>query len=355
MCDRRKAVAVPPIRLKHIDRYTDRHGRERLYLRVPGAARVPLPGKQGSPEFMVAYNAAIAGAAPAPAPASRVAAGTIEALVSAYYRSAEFKTLADSTKSSYRNILNKFRSEHGERLFTEMQPAHVRRLVAAKSDTPAAANALLVKLRIILRFAMAEGWLDVDPTLAVKKLKSSGGGFTPWTEEQITAYETRWPIGTPQRLAFALLLYTGQRGRSDVTRMGRQHIQTGRLLVIQQKTKARLAIPIHPRLREVLDTVPPANLTFLVTQAGAPFTGPGFGNWFADQVAAAGVEGVAAHGLRKAAGRRMAEAGCTPHQIAAILGHKTLKEVERYTASADQIVHADAAILKLNSLTGVKG
>jgi integrase len=46
--------------------------------------------------------------------------------------------------------------------------------------------------------------------------------------------------------------------------------------------------------------------------------------------------GLTAHGLRKAAARRLAEAGCTALQIAAITGHKTLKEVSRYTAAADQ-------------------
>src|SRR5262249_53533281 len=32
------------------------------------------------------------------------------------------------------------------------------------------------------------------------------------------------------------------------------------------------------------------------------------------------------HGLRKAAGRRLAEAGCTAHEIMAVLGHTTLTE-----------------------------
>jgi integrase len=43
-----------------------------------------------------------------------------------------------------------------------------------------------------------------------------------------------------------------------------------------------------------------------------------------------------AHGLRKAAARRLAEEGCSAHEIAAWTGHLTLKEVERYTRAADQ-------------------
>jgi integrase len=52
------------------------------------------------------------------------------------------------------------------------------------------------------------------------------------------------------------------------------------------------------------------------------------------------------HGLRKAACRRLAEAGCTVHEIAAISGHATLKEVERYTKAADQLRLARAAMAR---------
>ena len=61
----------------------------------------------------------------------------------------------------------------------------------------------------------------------------------------------RWPIGTKQRLAFALLLYTGQRG-SDVCRLTQPDV-SGRLRVVQQKTGAKLVITVHRNLRTVLD------------------------------------------------------------------------------------------------------
>jgi integrase len=41
--------------------------------------------------------------------------------------------------------------------------------------------------------------------------------------------------------------------------------------------------------------------------------------------------------LRKAAARRLAEAGCSANVIAAVTGHKSLREVARYTAAADQL------------------
>ena len=39
---------------------------------------------------------------------------------------------------------------------------------------------------------------------------------------------------------------------------------------------------------------------------------------------------------RKATARRLAEIGCTAHEIAAITGHSTLGEVERYTKAATE-------------------
>jgi integrase len=63
--------------------------------------------------------------------------------------------------------------------------------------------------------------------------------------------------------------------------------------------------------------------------------------------------GLSAHGLRKAWCRRAAEVGCTPHQIAAISGHATLKEVARYTKDADQRRMAIDAMKALTA--GTKG
>jgi len=54
-----------------------------------------------------------------------------------------------------------------------------------------------------------------------------------------------------------------------------------------------------------------------------------------------------AHGLRKAALRRLAEHGSTTKEIAAVSGHRSLSEIERYTARADQVGLAESAIAKL--------
>jgi integrase len=143
-------------------------------------------------------------------------------------------------------------------------------------------------------------------------------------------------VSTKARLALALLLYTAQR-RSDVVRMGRQHVGNGMISVRQQKTGATLTIPVHPDLAAIIEATPSEHLTFLTTSFGKPFTAPGFGNWFREQCDEALIpKHCAAHGLRKAACRRLAEAGCNANVIASMSGHTTLTEVARYTKAADQ-------------------
>jgi integrase len=141
----------------------------------------------------------------------------------------------------------------------------------------------------------------------------------------------------------ALLLCTGQR-LGDVIRMGPQHIRyeingdgrRGFIYVQQAKTKTPLAIPIHPDLQMILDTTPCQHLTFLIGRNGRPYNGNHFSRRMRKWCDAAQLPLCTTHGLRKAAARRLAEAGLPVHMIAAITGHRSLKEVARYTRDVDQ-------------------
>jgi integrase len=133
--------------------------------------------------------------------------------------------------------------------------------------------------------------------------------------------------------------------------MGWQHVRDGYLHVRQQKTGVELDIPIPPALQAVLGETPKTNLTFLMTQFEKPFEPAGFGNWFREVCNKAGLPNCSAHGLRKAAARRLADYGCTTHEIAAITGHASLREVQRYTRGADQKPLATAAADKVKSGT----
>jgi integrase len=143
----------------------------------------------------------------------------------------------------------------------------------------------------------------------------------------------------------ALLLYSGQRS-GDVRQMGPQHIEPGGIRVRQQKTRTELLIPIHPELRQLL-TSETFHLCFITNNNGSPYTAGGFGDWFKQACRVAGLAHCSAHGLRHAAARRLADAGCSPHEIASITGHRSLAEVARYTAASDQKRLAAAAMAKI--------
>lgn len=336
---------VTRIRLDYIHEFRDRHGKVRRYFRRPGFRRVPLRGHPGSEQFMEDYAAALAGApAPIAIGASRTKPGTVNAAVVAYYGSDLYSALAAGTKKMRRYHLERFRKEHGERRIAMLQRDHVGRMIAARSSTPAAARSLMKALRGLMEHCIAAGLRSDDPTLGVRLPKAKADGIHTWTEADIATFEAAHPVGTRARLAMALLLYSGQR-RGDVVRMGRQHIRDGVLHVVQQKTGAVLALPVHPDLAAIIDKTPSDHLTFLVTHTGAPFSSAGFGNLFRDWCNEAGLpRACSSHGLRKAACRRLAEAGASANVIASISGHKSLREVERYTKAADQARMAKAGM-----------
>jgi integrase len=157
-----------------------------------------------------------------------------------------------------------------------------------------------------------------------------------------------------------LLLHTGQR-RSDVVRMGPANVCEGVLTITQAKGRAgcpqcTLAIPLHPELVRALEDLPVNAPSFLITAYGKPMSAEGFSGWFTECANKAGLpSGCSPHGLRKAAARRLAEAGCSAHQIAAVTGHKSLREVERYTQSAQQGHLAREAMIKLWSASEPRG
>src|SRR5262249_12859179 len=121
--------------------------------------------------------------------------------------------------------------------------------------------------------------------------------------------------------------------------------------IVQQKTSAPLPpIPISADLAAAINAAAPSeHVVFLLTERGRSFTAKAFGEWFSAQCERVGLKGLSAHGLRKAACRRLAEAGCSANEIAALSGHKSLNEVARYTRAADQARMARNAVARMDS------
>jgi integrase len=323
-------------------------GKVYYYFRKPGCARIRLPGLPGSTEFMSAYQAALDAAPRIEVGEGRTLPGTVSALIAAYYKSAKFKhELGAETQRYRRNVIEKFRTQFGTYPVKLLQRPHLV-AIADKIEKPHARRNWLKTVHGLLQYAVEIGMRLDDPSRDMNISLPKSDGFRTWGEEEIASFRQHHPIGTRARLAFELLLNTGQR-RGDVIRMGRQHLHGGKLTVRQSKTGAALKIPVLPELAAVIEATPIDNMTFLTTAFGKPFAAAGFGNWFREMCDQAGLRDFSAHGLRKAACTRLAQAGCTAHEIAAISGHRSLSEVARYTRAADQEAMAEAAMAKLRT------
>jgi integrase len=283
---------------------------------------------------MAAYAGALAEAPRVEVGATRTIAGTVNAMVVGYLASAAFRNLAAASQLQYRRIFEGLRREHGNRGIATLEPRHVNLMLDAKAETPSAARDFLRCLRLLVQYAMKIGVRADDPTAGVRVAMPKSDGFRTWSEEDIGAFESAYAVGTKPRLALALLLNTALRC-ADVVRVGRGHARSGTLHIVQQKTGTALAIPITAELAEAINSSA-APMTFLLNDRGEAFTARSFSKWFAKQCDRVGLKGLTAHGLRKAACRRLAEAGCSANEIASISGHRSLNEVARYTRAVDQ-------------------
>jgi len=329
----------------HLKIYADRHGKQRIYFRRRGYESVALATPLYSDAFWASYNEAMSGPK-REIGASRTKPGTIDEVIVAYYRSSDFTILKPSTQTTYRGIIERFRKEHGSKTAAKLEPKHIRKMMLAKANTPSAANNFLRILHLLMRQAIEMEIREDDPTQFVRKIRIKTEGFKSWQESDIDTYIEAHPKGTKAHLALMLLLYTGLR-RSDVVRVGPQHIRDGILTIKQKKTGKDVSIPVHPKLAAALTLCSRDSLVYLLTSFGKPYSPAGFGNWFRDVTDQAGLKGLTAHGLRKAIARRLAEAGCTPHEIMAITGHQNLKEVVLYTAAANRKQMAQSAMDRL--------
>lgn len=337
------------LRLKYVNEYIDRHGKVRRYFRRPGSRAVNLPGMPGSAEFMAAYQTALAEIAPPPPSSKHVVAGSLADVAAGYFRSASFANLSPSTQRTYRTALKPILAAHGHRFVRELpRTAALHIIEQIGADRPGMANLALAVMSKMMAYAIKSNIRSDNPFAGIERYRL--GTHHTWTEEEIAQFESHWPLGTRERLAFALLLYTGQRG-GDVCKMLRSDIVGGRIRVVQDKARKgvtkELLIPVHPALARALKAGPVVGMRHLLTDArGKPLTQ--LTELIEAAVRRAGLPSqCVAHGLRKAALRRLAEDGATTKEIAAISGHESLSEIERYTARADQAVLADSAMAKM--------
>jgi len=352
---------------EYVSRYKDRHGRWRYRFRRKGYPAGHFTSELGTEEFRAEYASFMDPAAPRiaaeKAALARLVPGTLGELKHRYFATPERLGPSETTRTKVRAVLERgFFDGREDWPLSGIGFEHIDALIAARrrkvQDDKGkwvggieAARKLRKELVRLFDFAEAAKLIAKSPMKHVAMVKVSpeerSEGFYTWTEDDIAKYRARWPLGTKQRLAMELIMWTDQR-KVDAIHIGRQHIRGGKIVLRQTKTGKRLILPIAAPLANAIAAMPPSNaMCFIVTEWGKPFSVKGFGGWFREQCDKAGLPQCTTHGLRKATMRRMAELDMANKTMKSISGHSKDDEVARYTAAADQERLAEAAIARL--------
>lgn len=338
---------MPKPRPPKLQRETTRHGTTVWYLRIDRGKRIRIKGEFGTPEFNEAYHAALLGQ-PRVTKQSRRYSNTLAWLVEEYRKKDAWRSLSLATRRQRENILRQVLETAGGEPYADITARHIEEGKDRRIDTPFQARHFLDTMRGAFEWAESNGYVKVNPAskVAYPTLKS-GEGFPAWTDDDVAAYEKRWPLVTRQRVWFAVLRYTGLR-RGDAVRLGRQHVKHGVASIKTQKSGGEIEvhIPILPQLREALDAGPTGEMTFICGANGKPMTKESFGNAFSDACRQAGVM-KSAHGVRKIDATVAAENGATLHQLNAMFGWTGSKMASHYTQNADRKRLAQDAFSKL--------
>jgi integrase len=321
-------------------------GHTYLSFRLGKGPRIRLPGDPTSQEFRDAYAAAMAGETAVKPSIKKDAPGTIGALIASYKASGQFTGLGETSKTGYMSRLESIRVDHGHRAVAGLTKDRIQTFILDPfADRPGAALDTIKKLRILIKHAIDKGWLKYDPSTGIKRPK--GKEIRAWTDADLAAYERRWPIGTKQRTAYALMLNMGT-ARID-THLLTWHQVDEEATYTRHKTGVAVEMKVADDLRKALEATPRSHVCVITTAYGKPFTVDGFSGFMRDAIRKAGLPlGCQPHGLRKTLGRMLADAGVSAHDIMAALGHTTLAEAERYTREADRRRGGHRAVLQLN-------
>ncbi len=327
-------MKLPP----YVQMFRDRHGTARLYFRKAGLPRVALPNPAKDRQaFLRAYQTALTGVLHV---GHDPKGGTLEALIAEYLRSSDYTALKPNSRATYLHAFDFLRGRDGAKAaVAAIKASHIERLRDEIAATkPGKANLIVKALKVLMAFAVRRDYRDSNPAAEISLIRS--GEYRSWTDEELAQFEQRWPRGTTERLIYELALYTGQR-RGDIAKMTWADIKDGGINVVQEKTGAKLWLPIHPSLSAELALAPRTHAVLVAGASGASFTPSWLGTFFANAIDEASLpRGCVLHGLRKAAARQLAEAGATDSEIMSITGHRSRHEVTRYTRDAAQSVMA---------------
>lgn len=320
------------------------NGKVVWYVRRGSGPRIRINSAYGSTEFLTEYHAAVASLAIV-TPKGNIGAGSFEWLIRRYRESSTWEALAQATRDQRENILRHVEKGAGDVPFKAITRAKIIEGREKRKATPNQANNFIKTMRGLFRWAIDAEHTKLDPTRDVKLLNVKTDGFHVWTDDELSRFEKRWPIGTRERLAFDLLLYTGLR-RGDAVLLGRQNVKEGVFRIKTEKNGVVVEAPILPALSRSIEASPTGDLAFIAGERGLPMAKESFGNWFRETCKAAKVPG-SAHDLRKAGATRAAENGATTTELKALFGWTDDAMPSYYTKTANRALVATGASSKM--------
>lgn len=265
----------------------------------------------------------------------------VKELVTLFEESKALRTLKPSSQRTYKTHLKQIRKRFGETRFMDLQRKDI--LEALDDLSEHTANTFLSVLRRVIHWATLRELVDSDPTMGIKGPRRAKLGFPAWGQVQIEKYESRWPVGTQERLALDLLNYTGLRV-SDIIELGPSHIKDGYISKVCNKNGVKVKLPVHPALARSIEKTTTGDTTFLcMKRLDRPFADSNyFGSWFkkactqADIFDPSPIRDVTAHGLRKTAAIRAIKRGATTNQAMAFQGWNDRTMLDHYVQEIDR-------------------
>lgn len=341
-------VAMPRPRPQYLHHQVSRHGKTVWYVRMGKGPRIRIKATYGTPEFEEAYQAALQGErATAPGKAAK---GTLEWLWMLYRQSDAWRDLSLATRKQRENIMRPVLKAAGSHALSKINAASIQAGKDRRSATPSQAKHFVTTMRNMFAWAIDTKLARTDPTQGIKfkrSKKEKKGGFPVWTDDDIEAFERRWPRGTRQRVMFDIFLYTGLR-RGDAAKVGKQHVKNGVISLETEKTGTWVYIPVLPELQATLDAGPTGDMAFIGNAlTGGSLKKEVLGNLFAEACRAAGIK-KSAHGLRKAAATNVADRGGTDSELDALFGWEDGQTSKIYTKASNRKRLATRAGAKLS-------
>ena len=268
----------------------------------------------------------------------RVPPGSLPWLIRLYRQDPRFTDLAAQSQQAYDyhlRTIEAWSERAGHPPITTIERKHVRAFARSMSTTPGKAQQVIGVLRTLFAFAMDEGELAANHATNMR-LKSNPPRHQVWSDEQLTALiETAAAMSRPSvGLAVALAHNTGQR-EGDILRMAWAQFDGAVIRLRQRKTNVLLDVPCTAQLLEVLATTPRSGTVMVISETtGRPYRRSWFADRFRALARAAGIpDDLQFRDLRRTSVVRLAEAGCSVPEIAAISGHsinRTAKILEVY-------------------------